>query len=203
MDNISPEEKLLRLIRGPRKQYPAADKRPISKFTGFKSRIIESVFYFIRRCVVYLNIRKIIRLGLVASAMYLIFSLIYPGVFLRNIKLPKPSLEKAVDLSAQPKSESKTCEFYLNGVGERQIFARFGKQDMDSPAINLNSNLIKDINLVGIISGADPQAIVENKKINKTYYLRKGQFIEGIQIEDIQEGKIILNFKGQKYELYI
>ena len=66
-----------------------------------------------------------------------------------------------------------------------------------------NTDLVKQLNLVGIIAGENPQAVIEDKNTQKTYYLNKGQFLGEIQLEDILEGKIIINHKGQRFELYL
>ena len=79
----------------------------------------------------------------------------------------------------------------------------FNNAGTSQPAIAANVDLLKDITLVGIITGANPQAVIEDKKSLKNYYVTKGQFIGQMQVEDIQEGKIIINYKGQKYELYL
>lgn len=193
-DSISPEEKLLKLIRGQKK---TADLKP-----AIQPSI--SPPYPSAQNYLSLNIKKIIWAAFVFACIYLAASFIYPLVSLKRIELLQATPEKITESKIEVKSKARPYEFYLEGVKNRQIFGSPAlKQEMGRPAIGLDTDLIKDFNLVGIISGENPQAVIEDKKVQKTYYLSKGQFIGEFQIEDIQEGKIILNYQGQKFELYL
>ena len=54
------------------------------------------------------------------------------------------------------------------------------------------------IGLVGIITGDKPQAIIEDKKAQKTYYMSKGQSFDGYVVEEIYDDKVIINYEGRK-----
>lgn len=191
-DNISPEEKLLRLIRGEKKN-PVAGSLNVEPGKAVK----RPVFMF------HLDARRAILIILVLSCIYLAFAFIYPFVFLRTVKLPEAAKDSKAGLEVIPKTEQKPLEEYLQGFGDKQVFGSGGSVGVIGPASGLSAELIKDINLVGIIAGENPQAIIEDKLAQKTYYLNKGQFIGEFQVEDIQEGKIILNFNGQRFELHL
>lgn len=191
-DNILPEEKLLRLIRGKKKQDLAIEK---------KSK--PSVYPLAQKYLTFLDLRKLIFLAFIGSLIYLVISLLYPWLGLKRIKLPKLTPGKIVKMEIGQKGEVKPYEFYEKGIENRQIFGQVLGQEAGIPMNVANTDLLKDINLVGIISGENPQAIIEDKKSQKTFYLNEGQFIGEFQLEDIQEGKIILNYKGQRYELYL
>lgn len=202
-DNISPEEKLLRLIRGQKKQDISIDKKPLNAITGLKPKVKNSIYPLIPKYLSFPYIQKIIGIVFVVSCIFLIISFIYPWFGLRKIKLPQVTEEKMVDLKTEPRLEPKPYESYSEGIIDRQIFSSPTAQETQGPSSGVDIDLIKDINLVGIISGENPQAIIEDKKTQKTYYLSKGQFIGEFQVEDIREGKVILNFRGQRYELYL
>jgi len=59
------------------------------------------------------------------------------------------------------------------------------------------------VGLVGIIAGDNPQAIIEDKKAQKTYYLNKGQTFNGYVVEDIGDGKVTLDYEGRKISLFL
>ena len=215
-DNISPEEKLLRLIRAEKKTKPSPnlwdkyqggnlDKEVTADIPHLKPAIKKPRFSFIRPYLTAGNIQRLIPVFLIASIVYLLISFIYPFVGLNKIELPKTPLDKMKELELKLKKESKPLEFYLQGIRQREIFGNpvGSSQETVIPAGATEADLIKDISLVGIISGLTPQAIIEDKKAQKTYYVTKGQFIGEMQVEDILEGKIILNFKGKRFELYI
>lgn len=200
-DNISPEEKLLKLIKENKK--PASEKITFASAT--KPAIKHSSRSFPDKYLTPVYIQKVTGLLLAISIAYLISSFIYPWVSLKKIKLPAVSSEKLKleGPNFEIAKEARPYEFYLQGLGQRQIFSSQASPGGAAALSAADADLIKDINLVGIISGDNPQAVIEDKKIQKTYYLNKGQFMGELQIEDIREGKIILNYKGQRYELYL
>ena len=204
-ENLSPEEKLLSLIKGHKKQdvaqpaissiTPAVKEANVK--TDFKSSLISST----QKYFSFLGIKKIILVALVASCLYLAISFIYP-IFGLKVTLPKITPEKVTEEKIEAKDETKSSDYYLEGT-QRQIFTSPANQEAEKPAAAESADMIKDITLVGILAGDNPQAIIEDKKTQKTSYVTKGQFIGELQVEDIQEGKVILNYKGQKLELYL
>jgi len=202
-DNISPEEKLLRLIRGQKKQATVTDKIsaiPSETAKTARNRLLNSS---LQKFLVFVNINKIIFTLFLVSCIYLVFTFAYPLFRPSNINLPKFAQEKAAEEEINPIQEIKPYEFYSEGIKNRQIFTSTSGQEQEKSVSTINSDLTKDMSLIGIIAGENPQAIIEDKKIQKTYYVTKGQFIGEFKVEDIQEGKIILNYKGQKFELYL
>lgn len=193
-DTISPEEKLLRLIRGPKKQSGQAHAvKPASK-TNF-SQILAKFTHS-------LDSRKILIGGLAASLIYLIIAVLYPLVGLK-ISVSRPAKHMAAEPASGQKAEIKPFEYYQEGLSGRKIFGTIETQESTGPISAAGVDIAKDIGLVGIIMGENPQAIIEDKKAAKTYYVTKGQFVQDMQIDEIQEGKIIINYKGQRYELYL
>lgn len=189
-DNISPEEKLLRLIKGAKNtEEKPVIRKPIQSFSS--SYLTSS------------NIHKSIYVLFAVSLVCLLASFIYPWVGLKKIRLPDISEERTKDKLSISKRETKPYEFYFEGLKRRQIFAASSVHGAGISTVAGQAGSIKDINLVGIISGENPQAIIEDKKTQKTYYVTKGQLIGEFQVEDIQEGKIILNSQGQRFELSI
>ena len=60
---------------------------------------------------------------------------------------------------------------------------------------------LSDYRLVGL--SPDPQenyAMVKNTKTNITFFLKKGEFLNGMEIVDILENKLILKIKGKEVE---
>jgi len=213
-DNISPEEKLLRLIRGQKKQEvvlppqapavkqqaalcPAERNEAGSRFARLSGTKQRPVFF---------NQQRIIQLLFILPCLYLFFSFLWPWLGNDKIKLPEePSRNTAAVTPLDNKDTAKPFDYYLQGASKRQIFKSAYTSDggANRPESAVNLDLSKDLGLVGIITGANPQAIVEDKRSQRTYYLAKGQLIGDIQVDEILESKIILNYKGQKYELYL
>jgi len=203
-ENVSPEERLLRLIRGPKKQPIDTAENSSSRATHTTAPQSQSaVFRPKEKILSFLNTQKIIWVAFGLSCLYLASSFIYPIIGLREIELSQVELPEISATDAEPELELKPYEFYLEGTEGRQIFSSPAIQASKGSIGMVDADLIKDINLVGIISGVTPQAIIEDKKAGKTYYLNKGQFFGAFQVEDIQEGKVILNLNGESVELYL
>ncbi|MFH1441732.1 MAG: type II secretion system protein N [Candidatus Omnitrophota bacterium] len=216
-DDISPEERLLHLIKTPKNRNIATSSKQVS--SSEKNTVLSSeipiidkksvkkitVLDFKAKYLTIFSLRNIIIFIVVLSLIYLIYSLVYSLFLVKTFKTPViVSSEKTQqEEKAQERKEAPSLEFYLEETGNRQIFNSpvAAKENKASAAVT--SDLLKNLNLVGIIAGENPQAIIEDKKAQKTYYLQKGQFIEEYEITDIQEGKIVLTNNGQKYELYL
>lgn len=206
-DAITPEEKLLRLIRGTKNRKPPAREENIP--SGIGSPVVVSAgnggkVPFLAGHMFRFEARKALRWGFILASLYLGVSLAYPWFGLKKVKLPAITGSAAVGPQALSQEEAKPFESYLDGVRGRQIFAGAGSSvtaAMPQPAAGVN--VADDISLVGIISGENPQAVVEDKKNQKTYYLSRGQLIGDLRVDDIKEGKIIVDRKGEKFELYL
>jgi type II secretory pathway component PulC len=148
------------------------------------------------------GIRKFLTIILGISLIYLGAAFIYPIFGLNKIRLPDVAREKKLPVKQKTQEESKPLEFYTQETGNRQIFSSSGNNPAAAnPAAAVNADVIKGINLVGIISGANPQAIIEDKETQRSFYLSRGQFLGELRIEDIQESKVILSYRGVRYEL--
>lgn len=69
-----------------------------------------------------------------------------------------------------------------------------------APKIPLSERAAR-FRLVGIISGANPQAIIEDTQTQRTIYASKGQLIEGILVESVTEGKVVLFSDGERFDI--
>lgn len=187
-ENISPEEKLLRLIRNspkPQREEKAVFRTPFPRLS--------------QKPVDFSFARKIIWVCFILSCIYLIFSFTVPYKQAQIAQAPEPAHPK-------PASEGpaiKPYDVYAQAINKRRIFAGAQESARQAGEAIVNQDLTKDFVLTGIISGDNPQAVIENKKAQKIYYLNKGQFIDGFQVADIQEGKVVLQHDDQKFELYL
>lgn len=206
-DAISPEEKLLRLIRGSKKRAATAqgDNIPAPASQAVSGKLPWQIWklLFLGRHILKFNLRQALRWGFALSFLYLVICLIYPWVGLKELKLPLQADMSATYAELANGTQTKPFEFYIDGVGARQVFGGADKGGTALSQAAAGVNVADDINLVGIISGENPQAIVEDKKSQKTYYLSRGQLIGDLKVDDIGDGKIIVERLGQKFELYL
>lgn len=217
MNNIAPEEKLLRLIRGQKahKKADAPGEKSITAAHAHKGIELKDVlkvkaelktfaYSLFRRYVSFAYLRKIILIALAGASLYLIICFIYPWVGLYRVKLPLlPQEEKISQQDDELKIGLKPYEYYAEAIRGRRVFGGAASLETNRPASGQVTDSIKDISLIGIILGENPQAAIEDKKMQKTYYVTRGQFIGEFQVEAIQEGKVIINYNGERFELYL
>ncbi len=61
----------------------------------------------------------------------------------------------------------------------------------------------EDLVLLGIISGDGEQAVIEHKTLDKTFFLYPGDKFGEFTLRDISDGRVIIDYKGNKIELRI
>ncbi len=64
------------------------------------------------------------------------------------------------------------------------------------------SEALQAIKLVGISWSDNPLALIEDVSNGRTYFLRKGQEMKGIKIQDISKEKVMVTYQGQEGELF-
>ncbi len=62
-------------------------------------------------------------------------------------------------------------------------------------------DFLEDLSLVGISWDKEPQAMIESKEAEQTYFLKKGEFLNNLKIERIYRNKVILSYEGEEAEL--
>lgn len=110
--------------------------------------------------------------------------------------------EKPVPAKAEPESGPSFDE-YQKLLLEKNIFAAPVQERKKTalPEGPTLRELVKGLSLVGVIPGDEPQAIIEDKKNQQTLFLRKGDQVEGIEVREIQSGRVILGYGEQTVTL--
>jgi hypothetical protein len=58
------------------------------------------------------------------------------------------------------------------------------------------------LSVLGIMAGSVPQAVLEDTQTKKTYVVTIGQrILDGLLVNDIQDGRVILDLQGETIEL--
>ncbi|MCX5687475.1 MAG: hypothetical protein NTV71_02355 [Candidatus Omnitrophica bacterium] len=63
--------------------------------------------------------------------------------------------------------------------------------------------VLGNFTLLGIITGDNNQAIIEDKVLKKTFFLYKDDSLGDFKVYDIKDSVVILEYKGEKIELNI
>lgn len=234
MDNVTPEERLLKLIKeGTKAQKqdnadkPAeplrsasqqsmpgeADLRQESKAVSAARRKIELKKFF-----TVTNINK-------SLLVLFLFALIYATYDLGLFIIPRlvgMIVKKNIDVSDYKKSrppaeikekkdqasQSQPLAYYTQPMENREMFKsviaetakNIGQTQAQAAKIKLEE-IIKTFALKGIIAGEPPQAVIEDTKSAKTYFVTTQDNIGDIAIEEITDTRVRLKLEGQSADL--
>lgn len=91
---------------------------------------------------------------------------------------------------------------YEASVSEKTIFKSpssgfAGQAVPSSAASSAQESALKDLVLVGVLPGETPQAVLEDRKAQKTYYLSPKQSTDGITVEEIHGDTVTLDVGGE------
>ena len=206
-ENITPEEKLLKLI-----ENPNAAKIPKSPFRKIRFsflainrwlRVIKNIGSK-ERVEQLFNLQFVNKASFVATlvlTVYLVFDFIKARPDLADIyslhsgrQTKKAKIETASILNLSD---------YLSQINQRDIFHLVSvKKEQEPPkAKEVFSSLMSNFRLVGIIWGKFPQAMIEDKQENKTLILNPGDEIGKIKVKQILRDRVILGYEDLEMEL--
>ncbi|MDO8535932.1 MAG: hypothetical protein Q7S30_02860 [Candidatus Omnitrophota bacterium] len=221
--DISPEEKLLSIIKGkpniPENGQPKPETKDASplpsaawgKIDDFVSAILKNDLFknsvLDARYLKVFNKYAVIVITLITAYLFLDIILVSPSR--KAEKLLAAASASAPIVAPIEKTmpiETKSYSYYSNRMSGKSMFGAGSYMQTESQAPGSDASAETsggDLGLVGIIPGDTRQAIVEDKKNQKTYYLIKGQSINGITVEDISEDKVILEYREKKMTLFL
>jgi type II secretory pathway component PulC len=212
IDNTTPEKDLLRIIEG-EKSSSSADVKPynvsyfnlpkiftslIKKIKDRKLKEIFLDFKFINFFLLFVNFILV---------LYLIYTLVFSYFNLKKDFSPKIIEKIDTPVGSLETSRLKPLGYYLDTVKSRNIFV------MNSARLNLDNlsekspsskaiEATKNLKLVGISWGPDPDVIIEDTLNKRTLFLKRGQLIDNkIRVKSIFKDKVILRYGGEDIEL--
>lgn len=224
--NISPEKRLLNIIEGEGndaetgKPLRANRARKLFSLSALKGKIS---FLKAHRLKEPIKIPKLaFNLGSFNLLMQLciVVLVIYLGMsvkveFSRLLKhnWDDNALQGPV-ISADVKAVASLLQsdsYYLNKVKSRNLFG-FADEPKENKKVDFKETekknepselekIAKNLKLVGISWSSDPDAIIEDEKAQKTYFVKTGHKINEIVVQAIYQDKVILHYKSQEVEL--
>ena len=63
------------------------------------------------------------------------------------------------------------------------------------------TDIVKDLNLVGIVDDGGRKAVIEDQKTSKTYFLSVGDLISEMKVVEIKDSEVVLEMQGVRYNL--
>ncbi len=139
-------------------------------------------------------------------AVLLVFLLIY---LLADTVIFSPSAAVNRIISGLSKEKTDTRFPFSSLRGDETDFLHYGSvlsgKETFGRSVSVDSNNVLesplDIALVGVIVGARPQAIIENKNTRTVYHVRKGDRFENCTVEEVSAYKAVVSCDGRKIEL--
>lgn len=212
--DLPPEERLLRLIRGQDKKETETKPSPGQEGTALaKATTIPTLSPMAEKrpeASFSFSIFNLFNFLLVIIAITLIGYLGWQILNLKEGKDNLPLISRTVDVSL-PEADteieeepSKPYSYYSQEIGKKDLFKSSvlqGQEGQTAAAVSSLSDLSANLVLLGIVLDQRPQAIIEDAKTKKSYFLYKGDSIGEIKVEDILESKVILSYQQEKIEL--
>ena len=223
---VTPEKQLLNLIEGSDKvgaKTPleqARLKRGALSLLSFRSLrgAVFGRFSFFKRAtqkkigstpkvsISFALINRVLLVSVICLFGYVVSDTMASALSLRHIPTIVPPGEKTGSSSESKVSPLKEESYYLQKVNSRDIFKEFKdvetikeKKEVKSAEEN---DAIKNLSLVGISWSADPDVIIEDKSIQKTYFVKRGQSVgNNVKVEAVFKDKVVLTSDGQEFEL--
>lgn len=225
--STTPEKQLLKLIEDPKAQTLSSKgikHKGLSLFSlaALRGRIsffkdkIALGFSFKNTTFDIKLINGILQICIFVLAIYLGVNLV---VSIMNLnKIPELSQDVAASIelgSPQKISLLKNSVYYLEKARSRDIFkfGRFFEKAVEEVAeevlppeeIELMPSKLEQVeakfSLVGIAWSEDPDAMIEDINTKKIYFLKRGETLDGMQIQAILRDRVVLSFEGEEIEL--
>jgi hypothetical protein len=201
MRTDSPEDRLLHLIRGKSSGKKKVLVSDVSKKILMKNKALKPLFSG--------AVNKILVIILVFLGAYLAYSLLFPvrggmDYLIEGAEISQ-EIEDIIGKGAGSVRPPGVEDYsvYAKGIAGKKLFsAPFAEEpegETEAPDIDIS----RRFNLVGIISGDNPQAIIEDTEAKKTHYLYEGQALNEVTVVKINEGRVTLEYKGKEVMLVL
>lgn len=207
-EHISPEEKLLKLIR--RKDRTSSKEEDVKKSNAGSANpsaksSTKGVTSKNNISVILKASDKILLLAVFALSLYIGYELFFTGKNVNTLVKEPLNITKGAGDEAGPIVKTvmpQPSDYYTSPAQARDLFdtAFTKKTDEGKKSVSV-SELTKNMRLVGIILGEVSEAIIEDLELRQTFFLHKGESFKNGIIEEIEESKVILSFGNQRVEL--
>lgn len=214
----TPEEQLLNLIEegdGPSSLRQKRKKATfissislngLSSFFPSLIRFLRNSFNQLKNGIKEPNLKvgnKVLAVIAVLVLIYLSVDFVFRRLEINQI-IKKISAAKKWSFKEGPPAEIRPFLYYLEMVQRRDIFTPVvlkGSGPTDSEVKKMLEALTADLKLVGIAWGEIPEAIIEDKKANKTYFLKTGDMLNSLKVDAISKDKVTFDANGEKVYL--
>ncbi|MBU0477857.1 hypothetical protein KKC91_04740 [bacterium] len=194
MNNFHPEDRLLRLIRGEKKEWEGSDRLK-QVLSVLKTKPIVSI-------------NQILSVIISMLLIYTAYVWIRPGPSEEMlIASPRGVSLKSIDKKQQIGLKSQNLEpssFYSSMAKKRNLFKQLTANSVILPEAGVDiRQVIKDLNLVGIVLDESPQAIIEDRKTKSVHYVNEGSTVGELKVSKISESSVTLSYGLETIDLFL
>ncbi|MFH1753698.1 MAG: hypothetical protein ABH875_05895 [Candidatus Omnitrophota bacterium] len=209
---FSPEEKLLNLIKKKKKAPPPPAEQPLGPPAVMVEQRVaparERPTRFTRPAPSFGSLASLEAIRTMNVALFAMLILIILYVFVDIFLIPPTDISLSStgeERRAKPveEIEIKPHSYYSQGMRSKEVFRpTIGQEEPKNlePQI-LPDEIIGNLALLGIVTGDIPQAIIEDKKLQKSIFLKEGQSIGGVLLKAIDEGSVTVVYRGEEFSL--
>lgn len=221
MAEKTPEKRLLDIIEGKAGKIagpsPALLRNKYLSLESLRARIAflkdsfipkrlkdKSIFEDIKMINVFLQCA----IGVAIVSLFIFISIEIKGSDKISLIVGKDAQANVISENRETISLLKPKEYYLRKFEVRDFFVMGDakKKEVDFKEEKLNqasqlAELTKNLKLVGISWSEQPDAIIENAELDKTYFVKKGYMIDDIKVYDVLKDRVILRYKGEEVEV--
>lgn len=150
-------------------------------------------------------------LGLLV-ALLLLYFFANLGISLLNLsKMPRLESNTAVAKIEtnlpEPTGFKRAASYYLDKVRERDIFTMGFKKisadksgEVSAPTAK-SLDVASSLKLVGISWSTDPDAMIEDTKALKTFFVKRGEMVGDARVQAIFKDKVVLTLNNEEFEI--
>ncbi len=218
--SLTPEKQLLNLIESP-KAKDAGPRPNLVKHHGMRllsSGVWKGKLYFFKDYIKKVLsggfqqpdlkwINRVLAAIIVISVFYLMNTFYFSIIGMKKMShLKFTAQESAKGARFRDVTTLKQpAAYYVDKIRQRDIFSMGAKKAVQEKAPDTVSSEIveatQSLKLVGISWSNDPDAMIEDSKALRTFFVKRGQMIGRVKIEAIFKDKVILSYEGKEVEL--
>ncbi|MDP3790870.1 MAG: hypothetical protein Q8R38_02375 [Candidatus Omnitrophota bacterium] len=204
-DNLTPEEKLLKIIENP--DVPKRDMSLAGKMKSINAAPLKSWFgrlHLDKSILKRINLRlinKIMAVACLIITLAWIFNFTATGIGLAK------RFKQVISGQEASRQEEKilakvdvNIEEALTQIKRRNMFTLLPSKAEAQASVDIGLTL-GNLKLVGILWSDNPQAMIENSKEQKTYFVTKGDKIGDIEVRNILRDKVVVGRGAEEWEL--
>lgn len=205
--DFSPEEKLLRLIKGSAKKDSDKNKteaNPLLQQSGSgSSKAISAAMSFRIRGINTKSVNPVLLIIFICLLAYFLIDVTHNPYYKKETEIVAEAEKEPIAMKEKALSGMEPYSYYTTGVEDRNVFLPQESEVSPVMAGPSMEEISSNLSLIGIIAGDKPQAIIEDKKAGKSYFLYKGGLVGQAKIIDISEDRVMMEYNGQTFELVL